>query len=148
MKLEGKVYLKGKAWMLRFEAGMMVAVGSASGIGSSTSGGSTKFHGAAKIEAKVKFTEGTDEPMVEGAFEWNGLALLFLSYKNYGISSKDNDKKKSENLDDGLGGEVSPVKESQTNNSIENKTYKNQWVLIKPGSYPEEPSKRPLSDFI
>jgi len=134
MHLEGKAYVKGKAWAVTFEAGLILAVGSAKEIG------------AAKLEYKVNITEQNNQMMVDGAFEWNGLAIITASYKSAGIGSKDNGKQRNSGLDDGFGDPVE-VKPTQIKHTFSKKDLKNQWVLIKPGKTPEDSKPVPLNDY-
>ena len=131
MHLEGKAYVKGKAWAVTFEAGLIIAVGSAKEIG------------AAKLEYKVNITEQNNQMMVDGAFEWNGLAIITASYKSAGVGSKDNGKKKKQHT----GKRPSSNSASSPKHSFSEKDLKNQWVLIKPGKTPEDPKPVPLNDY-
>ncbi|NQZ27497.1 MAG: hypothetical protein HRT55_14415 [Colwellia sp.] len=132
MHLEGKAYAKGKAWAVTFEAGLIIAVGSAKEIG------------AAKLEYKVNITEKNEQMMVDGAFEWNGLAIITASYKSAGIGSKDND----DTTKSAQGGRPSAKsKQSETKHTFSEKDLKNQWVLIEPGKTPKDTKPVPLNDY-
>jgi len=125
--LEGKVYVKGKVFMVMFEAGLMVALGSA------------KAAEAAKIEFKFEFATVGGKPNVEGAVEWNGLAFLFASYVNVGMKKKDNaDGIKAEAAR--RGAKPKSAKET-TEAELVALAKKNayQWVLIEPGKFPQAP---------
>jgi len=123
--LEGKVYAKAKAWAVEFEAGFIVALGSA------------KDQGAAKLEFKAELKNGEDgKPKVEGAVEWTGLAILFMSYKDFSYK-KDNDS----GMGHGgrAGDDVGFVEDDESSYSSKttDKKYENQWVLIEPGKFPK-----------
>lgn len=137
MYIEGKAYVKGKAWAVTFEAGFIVAVGGAKEIG------------AAKLEYKLNFTEQNDQPMVDGAFEWNGLAIITASYKSFGLESKDNGDENEELGGSMPGMSATTVEEmpSETKASFSQKDFDNQWVLIPPGKTPEDSKPVPLNDY-
>ncbi len=135
MHLEGKAYAKGKAWAVTFEAGLIIAVGSAKEIG------------AAKLEYKVNITEKNEQMMVDGAFEWNGLAIITASYKSAGIGSKDNDEQENIDFDDGFGIPAIEEKPTEIKHSFSKKDLKNQWVLIEPGKTPADTKPVPLNDY-
>jgi hypothetical protein len=135
MHLEGKAYAKGKAWAVTFEAGLIIAVGSAKEIG------------AAKLEYKVNITEKNEQMMVDGAFEWNGLAIITASYKSAGIESKDNGNNNG-NQGRGRPGSTPPKgKSNETKHAFSKKDLKNQWVLIEPGKTPKDTNPVPLNDY-
>ncbi len=134
MHLEGKAYAKGKAWAVTFEAGLIIAVGSAKEIG------------AAKLEYKVNITKKNEQMMVDGAFEWNGLAIITASYKSAGIGSKDNYQQDGALADDGFG-VPAEEKASETKHTFSDKDLKNQWVLIEPGKTPKDTKPVPLNDY-
>jgi hypothetical protein len=136
MHLEGKAYAKGKAWAVTFEAGLIIAVGSAKEIG------------AAKLEYKVNITKQNEQMMVDGAFEWNGLAIITASYKSAGLGSKDNSQQKNNAANAGPPGAPPPKnKPTEIKLDFSEKDLKNQWVLIKPGKTPEETKPVPLNDY-
>ena len=135
MQLEGKVYVKGKAWAVTFEAGLMIAMGSAKDIG------------AAKLEYKLNITGENGVPKVEGAFEWNGLAIITASYKSFGVGSKDNDEQNDNEYSSRRRPRPSQDRSTATQQNNTQKTYKNQWVLIEPGRTPKTPEPVPLNDY-
>ncbi|VAW60033.1 hypothetical protein MNBD_GAMMA08-2933 [hydrothermal vent metagenome] len=125
--LEGKVYVKGRAFMVMFEAGLMIALGSA------------KAAEAAKIEFKYEFTTVGGQPAVAGGVEWNGLAFLFASYWSAGVKRKDNaDGVKGQG--GGMGKTAAPTKEkTEAELALLMKKNAQQWVLIDHGKYPKDP---------
>jgi len=121
--LEGKVYVKGSLLMVKFEAGLMVALGSA------------KSDGAAKLEFKLDLITVGGKPTVTGGVEWNGLAIIFASYWEAGIKHKDNADTTENELNNGFGG---PSTTETALKQVQNKTHY-QWVLVEPGKYPPDP---------
>jgi hypothetical protein len=86
--------------------------------------------------------------MVDGAFEWNGLAILTASYKSAGIGSKDNDDQgPTEGTDDFGFDEPVEEKPNETERTFKDKDLKNQWVLIEPGKTPKDSKPVPLNDY-
>ncbi len=131
--LEGKAFAEGKVFSLKYEAGIIVAVGSA------------KYFGPAKIEFKLDALLKGGKPAVKGGVEWTGLALLFASYYTVGMKSDDNgsdENSKKGQFDVGLD----PEPESSTDASSKEKLYENQWIIIKPGKYPKD-KEVPLSEY-
>ena len=135
MHLEGKAYAKGKAWAVTFEAGLIIAVGSAKEIG------------AAKLEYKVNITKQNEQLMVDGAFEWNGLAIITASYKSAGINSKDNNEEKGKQTKGRFGASKPKEASSETKHTFSEKDLKNKWVLIEPGKTPQDSQPVPLNDY-
>ncbi|VAW56270.1 hypothetical protein MNBD_GAMMA07-409, partial [hydrothermal vent metagenome] len=125
--LEGKVYVKGKVFMVMFEAGLMVALGSA------------KAAEAAKVEFKFEFTTVGGKPSVDGSVEWNGLAFLFASYLSVGMKKKDNADANNGQVG-AMGAKPKPTKEAtEIELATLAKQNAHQWILIEPGKYPEAP---------
>jgi len=131
--LEGKVYVKGRAFMVMFEAGLMIALGSA------------KAAEAAKIEFKYEFTTVGGKPAVAGGVEWNGLAFLFASYWSAGVKKKEN---ALADQNGAFGSTPSaPTKEkTEAELAVLMKKNAQQWVLIEPGKYPKDP-EIPLDEY-
>lgn len=136
IKLEGKVWVKGKVWVVEFEAGLILAIGGASAPG------------AAKMEYKVNLSQIDDKIMVEGQFEWNGLAIFFQSYKTIAVKSKDNDETGKSDLIDDFGDPIPENTESETSQTLQEVDTRKQWVLIEPGKTPDTPDKIPLNDYL
>ena len=132
--LEGKVYVKGKVFMVMFEAGLMVALGSA------------KAAEAAKVEFKFEFNTVGGKPNVDGAVEWNGLAFLFASYINVGVKAKDNADDDDDDNDDLTAAPKLSTNKTEAELAVLAKKNAHQWVLIEPGKFPEDP-KTPLDQY-
>ena len=128
--LEGKAYVKGRAFRVEFEAGLMIALGSA------------KSADAAKLEFKLEFLTVGGEPAVSGGVEWTGLAIIFASYWEAGVKSQDNADKDDDD-DDAFS--RSPPKSESLAKSLQKDTH-HQWVLVEPGKYPED-KEIPLDEY-
>ncbi|PKF63511.1 hypothetical protein CW745_01275 [Psychromonas sp. psych-6C06] len=82
--------------------------------------------------------------MVDGAFEWNGLAIITASYKSAGVGAKDNN---DQGPSKGAGRPGAKPKPRAIQNTFSQKDLKNQWVLIAPGKTPENPQAVPLNEY-
>ncbi len=138
IKLEGKVWVKGKVWVVEFEAGLIMALGGASAPG------------PAKMEYKVNLSEVDQQIMVEGQYEWNGLAIFYQSYKTVAVKSKDNDDQNTNDSDaiDDFDAPLPENTETEVGQTLTEADTRKQWVLIEPGKTPDTPDKIPLNDYL
>jgi hypothetical protein len=146
MVLRGKIYAKGKVWKVNFDAGLIVAMAGAAKAGEEAD------IKAAQMEYKLSLTTEGDEPMVDGAFIWNGLALLYMSYTEVNVSSDDSGNEVEGELTRGFDTPPPPKKENKNEDQklvkIASDKNSKMWELIAPGRYPEKPEKTPLVNYI
>ncbi|MDA7745999.1 hypothetical protein N8878_01520 [Psychromonas sp.] len=136
IKLEGKVWVKGKVWVIEFEAGLILALGAANASG------------AAKMEYKVNLSEIDAQIMAEGQFEWNGLALFYQSYKTVAVKQKDNDEVDDSKQFDEFGDPIPVNTDSEVVETTQEVDTRKQWVIIQPGKTPDTPDKIALDDYL
>ena len=136
IKLEGKVWVKGKIWIVEFEAGLILAVGSSAG------------QGAAKMEYKLEFSQENDQVMVAGMFEWNGLAIFFQSYKTCAVKQKDSGADNDKRVYDDFGDPMPVNTDTESTETLNEIGKGKHWEIIKPGKTPDNPEPKPLNDYL